>query len=87
MQPGEKWKADLGFRRNRPFATDARNLEAVIQRRKSVFPFVGRQRSGCRHRSDQNAGSIPDIHCSSLTVSNVASISESAAPANDQERK
>ncbi|HEY5581673.1 MAG TPA: hypothetical protein VIK56_11015, partial [Rhodoferax sp.] len=46
MQPGEKWKADFGFRRNRPFATDARNLEAVIQRRKSVFPFVGRQSSG-----------------------------------------
>lgn len=31
--------------------------------------------SGCRHRSTQNAGSIPDIHPSGLTVSNVASIS------------
>src|SRR5450830_1450560 len=40
--------------------------------------------SGCRRRAAQNARSIPDIHPSSLTVSNVVSISRIAAPANDQ---
>jgi hypothetical protein len=45
MKLGGKSKADLGIRWNRPFAASASNSEAVTQRRKSVFPFVSRQRS------------------------------------------
>ena len=55
MKPGGKSKADLGFRRNQPFGTGARNSEPVTQRRKPVFPFVGRQRSvTCPSRRARN---------------------------------
>jgi hypothetical protein len=45
MKIAGKSKADLGFHRNRPFVAGTRNSEPVLQRRKSIFPFGGRQRS------------------------------------------
>ena len=75
-------KADLGSRRNRPFGTGARNSEAVTQRRKPVFPFLGRQRSGSRHRFAKNARSIPDLHPNTLAFSNPVSISSIGVPAS-----
>jgi hypothetical protein len=43
-------------------------------------------KTDCRHSAIGNARSIPDIHISSLTVSNGASISMTVAAAPDQKR-
>jgi hypothetical protein len=60
MKIAGKSKADLGFRRNRAFVAGTRNSEPVIQRRKSVFPFAGRQRSA---RSRPSLPAIGRFNC------------------------
>ena len=45
MKPGGKSEADLEFRRNRPFATEPKNREAVVQLQQSISLSGRQQRS------------------------------------------
>ena len=45
MKPGGKLEADLEFRRNRPFATEPKNRDAVIQLQQSISLSGRQQRS------------------------------------------
>ena len=45
MKPGGMLEADLEFRRNRPFATEPKNREAVVQLQQSISLSGRQQRS------------------------------------------
>ncbi|MFZ3082831.1 hypothetical protein [Rhodoferax ferrireducens] len=78
MKLGGKSKADLRFGRNRPFGAGARNSEAVTQRRKPVFLFLGRQRSVTRQprtagswQSNSTISVTPAVVLIQTTIANI----------------
>ena len=68
MKPGGMLEADLEFRRNRPFATEPKNREAVVQLQQSISLSGRQQRSDTRLTAVQTARQIPVIAFSSPTT-------------------
>ena len=63
MKPGGMLEADLEFRRNRPFATELKNREAVVQLQQSISLSGRQQRSVCSAPKDR-----PRNRCYSVAV-------------------